>query len=132
MYIQSIKFIITGLINTLVSFFVYYLSFSILKHSYSVSLIFAYAFGILNSYIWNSKWTFQKNSFVWKGFAKFILIYVLTFLINLIILGFTIKIIKINELISQAFALIIAGILSFMGYKYWCFANDSKDRNISN
>jgi putative flippase GtrA len=118
---QSIKFAATGIINTLVSFIIYCLCFSVLKLNYNISLIFAYLFGILNSYLWNSKWTFQTKSFNQREFIKFILVYISTFILNLLILHIEIKIIGMNELASQGAALVIAAFVSFVSYKYWVF-----------
>jgi len=121
MYIQSIKFATTGIINTLVSFIIYCLCFSVFKFNYIVSLIFAYFFGVLNSYLWNSKWTFQAKGFNQREFIKFILVYISTFILNLLILDIEINIMRMNELASQGIALIIAAFVSFISYKYWVF-----------
>lgn len=121
MYIQSIKFAATGIINTLVSFVVYTLLFSVFQCPYTVSLIFAYLFGILNSYIWNSKWTFKSQKAHCKEFLSFILVYLSTFFMNLLILGMEIKILKINGITAQGIALTIAAFFSFIGYKFWVF-----------
>ncbi len=121
MLIQPIKFIIIGIFNTFISFIVYCLCFTLLKFSYFWSLLPAYVFGIINSYIWNSKWTFNDNALNCRIFLKFTLVYVGTFFINLAILSVAIKIIKLDGLISQAIALTIAGVISFTGYKYWTF-----------
>ena len=57
---QFIKFSAVGVTNTLVDFIVFWL----LTHAgmnYMLSQVFSYSAGILNSYIWNSKWTFKKE-----------------------------------------------------------------------
>ena len=58
---QFIKFSAVGVTNTLVDFIVFWL----LTHAgmnYMLSQVFSYSAGILNSYIWNSKWTFKAIS----------------------------------------------------------------------
>jgi putative flippase GtrA len=84
---------------------------------------------VLNSYIWNSKWTFQKNKLSCKRLSKFILVYISTFIINLLVLVPTVEFLKINALLSQGFALIVATIVSFLGHKHWSFKDDEELHN---
>lgn len=76
---QFIKFSAVGITNTLVDFVVYWL----LTHvglNYMISQVISYSAGILNSYIWNSKWTFKKES---KNDFKTVLLFVLANVLSL-------------------------------------------------
>jgi putative flippase GtrA len=129
MFIQLVRFIIIGTFNTLISYLTYYLFYSILNYNYLLSLVLAYIIGVLNSYIWNSKWTFQKNKLCCKRLSKFVLVYISTFIINLLVLVPTVEFLKFNALLSQGFALIVATIVSFLGHKHWSFKDDEEFRN---
>ena len=77
---QFIKFSAVGVTNTLVDFIVFWL----LTHAgmnYMLSQVFSYSAGILNSYIWNSKWTFKKER---SHSLKTVLMF---FLVNVLSLG---------------------------------------------
>lgn len=66
-FFQLIKFAIVGVLNTLVDFVVYTLLVLIFGVSEDNALIIglftliAYGCGVLNSFIWNTKWTFKKE-----------------------------------------------------------------------
>ena len=80
---QFLKFTAVGVGNTLVDFVIFWL----LTHAgmnYMLSQVISFSAGILNSYIWNSKWTFKKegdNSF--KTVALFVLANVLSLGVSL-------------------------------------------------
>lgn len=123
MYIQSFRFIIIGIVNTITSYIIFCLCLSVLQYDCFVSLVISYIFGIANSYFWNSRWTFQKEKTSCGEFSKFIIVYITAFAVNLMILNFTINIIRINVLLSQGIALVFATAFSFTGHKFWSFKN---------
>lgn len=57
---QFIKFNIIGISNTVVDFVLYYILTAV-GLNYLVSQVISYGAGIVNSYIWNTKWTFSKE-----------------------------------------------------------------------
>ena len=86
-----------GATNTLVDFIVFWL----LTHAgmnYMLSQVFSYSAGILNSYIWNSKWTFKKErSHSLKTVLMFILVNVLSLGVSLGVLWVCKNPIGINQ-----------------------------------
>jgi len=118
---QPVKFIIVGFLNTLISLLIYFICFKLLKLNYLVSLIVAYAAGILNSYLWNSRWTFGIKKYNAVSLVKFLLVYLFTFMLNLLILIILVKVVRIPVLISQSMALAIATLFSFAAHKLWSF-----------
>ncbi len=126
-YVQPVKFMVIGIINTLVSFLVYSLMLIVLKSSYFTSLVFSYIIGVANSYVWNSKWTFGNRTMHFPSLIKFVTVYAATFMVNLLILRFMIEDLGISAFFSQGFSLCLATIFSFMGHKYWSF----KDKTVN-
>jgi len=118
---QPIKFIIIGFLNTLISLFIYFICLELLELNYLVSLIASYAAGILNSYLWNSRWTFGIKKYNALSLVKFLLVYLFTFMLNLLILIILVKAVRIPVLISQSIALAIATLFSFAVHKLWSF-----------
>lgn len=57
---QLVKFAIVGVLNTLVDFAVFQTLNLLLGWVY-VAQIFGYTCGIVNSYLWNSNWTFREQ-----------------------------------------------------------------------
>lgn len=58
--LQFIKFAVVGVSNTLVDFLVFQLLNLMLGWAYLAQVI-GYSAGILNSYFWNSRWTFKRE-----------------------------------------------------------------------
>lgn len=110
------KFLFVGFLNTAFSYFLYAL-FLTIGLVPNLALLFQYIFGVL----WNFKTTgtivFQnKNN---KLIFKFITSYVITFLINSILLK--ILIVHINKYIAQAILILPIAFLSFVILKNWAF-----------
>lgn len=103
---QFIKFSAVGISNTLVDFAVYWL----LTHfgmDYMLAQVFSYSAGILNSYIWNSKWTFKRES---NGSFATVILFIL---VNVISLGVSLGVLWVckNPLgINEDIALSIFGL----------------------
>ena len=57
---QFLKFSVVGVTNTVVGFVVFYL-LTRRGVNYIIAQVISYTAGILNSYIWNSFWTFRKE-----------------------------------------------------------------------
>ena len=69
------RFIIVGITSTAINFSVFSL-FQFLSYSLFVSSIFGYSVGIINSYIWGSKWVHFKVYRIEIGlFSKFFFLY---------------------------------------------------------
>ncbi len=57
---QFLKFAMVGVLNTVVDFLVFQLLNLTLQWTYLAQVI-GYCAGILNSYFWNSRWTFRRE-----------------------------------------------------------------------
>lgn len=57
---QFLKFAVVGVLNTVVDFLVFQLLNLTLGWMY-VAQVIGYSAGVLNSYFWNSRWTFRKE-----------------------------------------------------------------------
>jgi putative flippase GtrA len=81
---QSIKFIIVGIINTLVT----YLTFKILTLLFSIndiiSIIIGYILGVINSFILNKIWTFKSKIMSIKEMIFFIIIFIISLVLKIV------------------------------------------------
>ena len=59
-FLQFVKFGLVGVINTLVDFLVFQVLNLLVGWTY-LAQIAGYCCGIVNSYLWNSKWTFKET-----------------------------------------------------------------------
>ena len=132
--IQFIKFLTVGLFNTGIDFGI----LNLLMFSTGISSGFAYSIfkaisftcAVINSYIWNKRWTFQKGTNVEKKeFSKFFTISLIAFSINIGVASILVNLVgPIGGISSYAWAnisaLVAAGfttLINFFGYKYLVF-----------
>ncbi|MFR3906992.1 MAG: GtrA family protein, partial [Christensenellales bacterium] len=86
--VQLVKYNIVGVINTLVDFLVYQL-LTYLGMKYAIAQCISYSCGILNSYFFNSRWTFKRDS----GRSKKEFIYFVA--VNLVSMGLSVLLLKV-------------------------------------
>jgi putative flippase GtrA len=96
---------------------------------YSVFKAISFTCGVINSYIWNKRWTFQKGKkFEKKEFSKFFTVSLIAFGVNIGVASILVIIGPIGNISSYAWAnisaLAAAGfttLINFFGYKYIVF-----------
>ena len=88
---------------------------------YMLALLISSVIGIAHSFIWNKKWTFKSKGDVRKESVRFVSVYGIAFLINVVILALFVETLMLNPKIAQVFALGVVTIISFYGHKYWSF-----------
>lgn len=116
---ESLRFVIVGILNTVVGFAVYFLCVYFLGLHYTLSLVISHIIGVCHSYYWNNKWTFKAGKVEAGTIYKFITVYGITFSLNLLLLS--VLIFFMNQIFAQAIALMITTMISFVGHKYWSF-----------
>ncbi|MBY9077520.1 GtrA family protein [Paenibacillus sp. CGMCC 1.18879] len=127
---QSFRFIVVGVLNTIVGFLVFagYLHF--IGDNYFYALLTSHIIGVIHSYIWNNRWTFSVKRFSLQSVIKFILIYTITFIINYLLLSLFVSIMGLNKLIAQLISLFITTLISFFGHKYWSFSKSKNQQGV--
>ncbi len=114
------RFLFVGVLNLIVSYGIYFILLY-LNIYYMLALLISSVIGIAHSFIWNKKWTFKSKGDVQKESIRFISVYGIAFLINLVILALFVEKMMFNPKIAQVFALSVVSIISFYGHKYWSF-----------
>ena len=122
-FIQFLKFIIIGIINTLVNLFVFYILTDIIKIYYMVSAVIAFIFAVTNSFILNKTWTFKEslNYKTSSKYLKFIIISVIALIFNLILLYILVEYFAINHMIAQIAGVFLNFLINFFGNRLWTF-----------
>ena len=126
--IQFIKFGLVGCLNTLVDLIVFTLLNAIF-HIYYLAKIVSYSCGVLNSYFFNTRWTFQKEH---KKSAKEFILFVV---INLISLGVSLGMLYVCrnlfmiriDFISNVIATVVSLIVNFIGNKLIVFRTEKEE-----
>lgn len=115
------KFSIVGILNTFVGLGVIFLCMKLLKLPYLPSNFIGYAAGLLNSFIWNKLWTFQSKR--WNRFelVLFLVIFFISFLVQLAGVVFLVEIIDIKPEYAQVIGIGLYTITNFIGNRFITF-----------
>lgn len=69
--IQFLKYAIVGVINTVVTFVVIFITKSVMGINPLVANAIGYVAGLINSFVWNKQWVFHSKKGVGKEAVKF-------------------------------------------------------------
>ncbi|NMM62916.1 GtrA family protein [Clostridium sp. P21] len=118
------RFSLVGISNTLIDFIVFTIFQSLVGVSYTLSQVLGYSFGVINSFIFNKKWTFQggkSNKKVYHELFQFIIVNVLSLSITLICMKLLVKDFNLNVYLAKIIVTFIAQVTNFIAYKLWVF-----------
>jgi putative flippase GtrA len=118
-YFPFIKFCLIGVTNVVISYTIYYILLT-LGVNYLLANAIAYLIGILNGYIWSSKFVFNKNKSI-NNMMKFFIVYISALFINLGIMYICVDYYNMNKLIAPIIAIGIGTIYNYSLNKIWTF-----------
>jgi len=114
-------FLLVGSANTLIGYAIFAVGYKILALNYNIALAIAYALGILIGYINHRRVTFKSTAGHQQAFTRFVLTYVLIYLLNAAILTVLTQWVELDPLFGQAVALVIVTLISFVIQRAWVF-----------
>ena len=121
--IQFIKFGIVGISNTLLTALIIWILLKVLHCSDYFSNFSGYIVGLLNSFIWNRKWTFESKTKVSATLFKFILTFVICYIMQLGNLYLLLHFTHIDSYICQLLSIVVYTIINFILNKNYTFKN---------
>lgn len=117
---QLVKYGLVGVVNTLITFVVIFILQELMGVSPAISNAVGYAMGLLNSFIMNSRWTFNSET-SWKRFFIFMAVWVPCYLANLLALHLLLTYTSLPAIWSQVVAMLIFNISNFILNKFITF-----------
>ena len=114
---QALRFIATGILNTLVGYSLYAL-FLWCGLNHSLALAFSTVLGVLFNFKTIGTLVFKSNNNAL--ILKFVLVYLVTFLINLLLINFLVTL-GLSAYVAGIVVIIPAAALSFILNKYFVF-----------
>lgn len=122
---QLIKFLMVGILNTLLGYAIIFFSMYFLSLTAVVSNIIGYMVGLVLSYVLNRKVTFQSTSKSKAEIVRFLLVFLVAYLANLGALLMLIRVGGVHEGVAQVLAGVIYVFVSFFLNKYYVFHHAS-------
>tara|TARA_A100001015_G_scaffold292449_1_gene367803 strand:- start:714 stop:1130 length:417 start_codon:yes stop_codon:yes gene_type:complete len=116
-----IKFCMVGAGSTLLSYTVFYVLYSKCAVYYLLSSVIGYVSGLIFGYFLNKLWTFnvKKNSILLA--VKYVLIYMVSLGLSMLLLYVLVEYAKINPLLSNVFVIMVSTFTNFFGVKLFVF-----------
>ena len=119
----EIRFLLVGAWNTLFgySIFLIFLNlfenfFGLERSAYVLGITFSLIFGIVNSFFFHKYFTFrskEKGKEAFKEFLKFFNSYLLTFILNLVLISFLVELVLLDPVYAAAISIPICVVVTF-------------------
>jgi len=118
---KLIKYVVVGAVNFIVSMALFLFLLKILNVDYLVSFTFTWLFGILLTYIINFMWVFKPHAKLEfkKRMPKYFLVYVCSYLVNLLLLGVAVSVFSLDPFWIQFSIIPVIVVINFLGFKCW-------------
>ena len=126
--VTFLKFILVGVINTLIGTVVMFYCFNILAWSYWISSALNYIVGSIVSYLLNKRYTFQQKGHDWNTILKFIvnitICYVLAYgfakpFVTWLLSGLSTN---VQGNIALLVGMVLFVAFNYIGQRFWAFS----------
>jgi putative flippase GtrA len=120
-WVQLAKFSAVGASGYAVNLAVYTALLKGADFHYALAATCSFVVAVTNNYIWNRLWTFhaQRGHVGWQG-LRFLVVALVAYVVNLGLLSALIAL-GLDEILSQAIAVVLVTPLNFIGNKLWSF-----------
>jgi putative flippase GtrA len=120
-WVQLAKFSAVGISGYVVNLAVYAALLRGAGFHYALAATASFLVAVTNNYTWNRLWTFHavRGHVGWQG-LRFLIVAVLAYLANLALLTGFIAL-GLDEVLSQAIAIVLVTPINFVGNKLWSF-----------
>ncbi len=123
---QSIRYIITGIWNTVFGILVYALLIKLLGENHYILLaVVSNIISITNAYICYKLFVFKTKGNILKEYLKCYVVYGLSMLLGRFFYMFFVDIAGLNPVIANIISVLLLTIVSFVGHRYYSFKNKS-------
>lgn len=110
---QFLRFATVGMINTIITISIIFILSNIFNIYYIISNVVGYVAGLINSFIMNKFWTFQSKGNFLKESYWFFVVFLISYILQLMVLYYFHEIVKFNENLSQILSNIFYTLVNF-------------------
>lgn len=119
---QFIKFALVGISSTAIDWGIYLILTRFLGVYYLMAKMLSFSIAVINSYIWNRRWTFRSNDPAkLREFIKFLIIAIIGVVLNSSIMYISVEHLRLNDLYGLFLATIIVMFWNFAANKFYTF-----------
>lgn len=121
LFVQGYKFILVGMLNAVIGLGIIYSTYNLLGLNYKLANVLGYGCGIVNSFIWNRRWTFRSKKDPKPQVLLFFLMFGVSYGLNLGATVLCVEVIGIPPNIAQLVGIFFYTTSNFFGNKYVTF-----------
>jgi putative flippase GtrA len=119
--LSLVRFVLTGVLNTLVGLGAIFALKWFLGLTDTVANLLGYALGLLVSYLVNSRWTFRYRQSLLPVLPQYLQVVLVAYLTNLAVVHFCIGRLQLNSYLAQACGVIPYAALSYVLLRCYVF-----------
>jgi len=118
---QFLRYATVGLASNLLLYLAYLVLTAMgLEHKTAMTVL--YVTGMLITFLANRSWSFNHRGMTHAAFVRYVIAYMLGYLLNLSLLWFAVDRLHMPHQGVQAVAIVVVAVSLFMMHKYWVFA----------
>ena len=118
---QFFKFIVIGILSTLVNYSLFYILYNFASMNYILAASLGFIFGVFFGYKFNKNWTFDVTEKNENFIKKYCIVYIISLLAGLGLLYLLVECLNFIAEIANIFMIGFTTCLNFVGIKYWVF-----------
>lgn len=120
-WVQSIKFGVVGIANTAFGLLVIYAVMFMTGGSLVLSNLIGYLFGTLFGFALNRSWTFQSDQPASRTLPKYVIVFLVSYLMNLGAVLAVIHFLSVNPYLAQPIGIVVYTAAMFIGSRLFVF-----------
>lgn len=112
---EFVRFIIVGVVNTVISYALYLILLAFFNYIFAYSI--SYCMGILISYFLNAKFVFNKH-LSFAGFLKFPIVYLIQYTLGVFVLWLLVENFSVYPEIAMVVTIIVSIPITFLASRF--------------
>lgn len=117
---QLLRYGVVGILSNAVGYLAY-LAITAAGVEHKLAMTAVYAFGVVQTFIFNKRWTFEHAGASERAFARYCLVYASSYAVNLAALYVFADRLGYPHQIVQGVMIVVIAMLIFVAQKFWVF-----------
>jgi len=126
---ETIRFIVVGGINTLLSYLVYAVSIFVGCH-YILAQTLSMVISLIVSFLLHKNFTFKAKGYSFAEILRFLAVYAVSIGLSYALLAILVDLLNFNKYIAGLSPIVICAIISYIGHKKVTFRSISTEKSI--
>lgn len=127
----AIRFILVGILNTLVGLGVIYAAMYFLGLGIKSANLAGYGVGLIVSFTLNKTWTFKSRGRLGYSLIRYLIVIGVAYLANLKTVVFAVTYLKVNAYLAQSFGVVPYALIGYLGCRFFAFPASASGRATS-